>query len=182
MNFARLSNGEVVEIITTESGTDISELFHRDIVASLKECSDGVGVGWIYENGEFSEPAPPSFSDFKSTLKANVDALAETERLKYITSGAGQALTYMQKSDEARRYLSSESPNVADYPLLSAEVGITAPDIAGVATVVSAAYGQWQQIGAAIEAVRLGGKAAIDAAEDDVSAKSAFDAITWPVA
>ena len=42
------------------------------------------------------------------------------------------------------------------YPLFSEEVGITAATLEEVATVVNGAYQQWQIIGAAIEAVRLG--------------------------
>ncbi|OJH54291.1 hypothetical protein ATN81_14060 [Agrobacterium pusense] len=121
-----------------------------------------------------------SLDDLKSALKIRIDAAAEAERLKYITSGAGQALTYMQKSDEARRYLTEDNPDAANYPLLSAEVGITADDIAGVASIVSAAFTQWQQIGAAIEATRLGGKASIDASDNAADADEAFAAINWP--
>ncbi|AGN34401.1 hypothetical protein [Rhizobium sp. P007] len=121
-----------------------------------------------------------SLDDLKSALKIRIDAAAEAERLKYITSGAGQALTYMQKSDEARRYLAADEPDADDYPLLSAEVGITAPDIHGVAVIVSAAFSQWQQIGAAIEAARLGGKASIETSETAANAQAAFDSIAWP--
>lgn len=117
----------------------------------------------------------------KSGYKAAIDAAAEIERLRYITPGGGQALTYMQKSDEARRYLSAATPLPKDYPLLAAEVGITADDIAGVAAVVAAAFSQWQTVGAAIEAVRIGGKAAVEAAETQADAHAAFDAISWPV-
>ncbi len=122
----------------------------------------------------------PDLPSVKTALKASVDAQAETERLKYITAGAGQALTYMQKSDEARRYLAASEPNDNDYPLLAAEVGITATDMGGVATVILAAFSHWQQIGAAIEAARLGGKAAIESSETAPNAQAAFDAIAWP--
>lgn len=116
----------------------------------------------------------------KLDLKALVDKLAEHERLKYITGGAGQALTYMQKSDEARRYLGETEPDPIDYPLLLSEVGVTAPDLNGVATIVSNAYKQWQRIGAAIESVRLGSKAIIDAAETESEARAALEMIVWP--
>lgn len=122
----------------------------------------------------------PDLPSVKTALKASVDAQAETERLKYITAGAGQALTYMQKSDEARRYLAADEPDAGDYPLLAAEVGITAADMSGVATVILAAFSQWQQIGAAIEGVRLGAKAAIEISETVPDAQAAFDAIAWP--
>jgi hypothetical protein len=52
----------------------------------------------------------------------------------------------------------------AHYPLLSAEVGITAETLAGVADAVSRAYGQWQLIGGQIKRARLNAKAAIDLA------------------
>ncbi|EPE99546.1 hypothetical protein [Rhizobium grahamii] len=130
----------------------------------------------------FPEPALPAI---KAALKASIDAAAETERLKYITGGTGQAMTYQQKSDEARRYItaigSSETPiNPADYPLLSAEVGITAPTLGEVVAVVNAAFLQWQMIGGAIEAIRLGTKAAIDASGTVAEAEAAAGAAVWP--
>lgn len=118
-----------------------------------------------------------SLDALKDALKQSIDDAAETERLRHITPGHGQSMTYMQKSDEARRYLAADA---GDYPLLSAEVGITAPDIGGVATVVLEAYSQWQQIGAIIEAVRLGSKAAVASSESQPAAKAVFDAIAWP--
>jgi len=42
------------------------------------------------------------------------------------------------------------------YPRLSEEFGITAATLEEVAAAVNGAYQQWQIIGAAIEAVRLG--------------------------
>lgn len=180
MNYARLHGDTVAEIITVEDSANIRDLFHPDIADLFKQCAKNVAVGWTYKDEKFSEPGTPSLSETKAALKANVDASAENQRLKYITSGAGQALTYMQKSDEARRFLAGENPDSTDYPLLAAEVGITAADIEGVAIIVAAAYGQWQQIGAAIEAIRLGSKAAIDAAESIEAAQDVYEAIAWP--
>lgn len=53
---------------------------------------------------------------------------------------------------------------------------VTAADIEGVAM----AYSQCQQIGAAIEAVRPGSKAAINAVESAMDAQNALDALIWP--
>lgn len=121
-----------------------------------------------------------SLSAIKSSLKGQIDSLAENERLKYITPGAGQAMTYQQKVDEARAFKNASSPNAADYPVLSSEVGITAETLSEVADVVLAAFAQWQQIGAAIEAVRLGAKRDIDAAADEAAARVIVDTIEWP--
>jgi len=121
-----------------------------------------------------------SLEGVKSKLKADVDASAEAARLKYITPGAGQAMTYQQKTEEARRYIATESPALSDFPMISAEVGITADTPAGVCAVILDAYAQWQQLGAAFEAIRLGAKKAIDAAETVADAQAVADALVWP--
>lgn len=124
--------------------------------------------------------APAQLTRLKAMIKAEIDASAEAERLKYITPGSGQALTYSQKSDEANRYLVTASPVAADYPLLLAEVGITASDISGVAAVVKAAFAQWQIIGARIEASRLKAKASIEEAGTEEAVRAAAAAVVWP--
>lgn len=123
-----------------------------------------------------------SIGALKSGLKSQVDAAAETERLKYITPGEGQAMTYQQKVDEARAFKIASNPKAADYPVLSSEVGITAETLSEVADVVLAAFAQWQLIGAAIESIRLGAKRDIDAAEDEAAARAIIDTIVWPSA
>ena len=40
----------------------------------------------------------------KEQLKASVDAAAENERLKYITAGVGQSMTYTEKFNQAVDY------------------------------------------------------------------------------
>ena len=65
-------------------------------------------------------------------------------------------------------------------PLLNAEVGISGATISEVAAVVTSAFQQWQIIGAAIEAVRLGTRAAIGAAETAEDAHGAFATMEWP--
>lgn len=134
---------------------------------------------WQIDGGVIRAYAPPGLEQIKTHLKAQVDAAAERERARYITPGAGQAMTYQAKADEARRLAGDPSPDPADYPLLSAEVGITAPDLASVGDVVLAAYQAWQGIGAAIEGARLGTKQAIDLAEDEAAARVAAE-VVWP--
>lgn len=144
--------------------------------------SDGVLAS--YPEGTVEIPMvpiePPSLDELKASLKGSVDGFAELQRRKYITPGSGQAMTYMQKADEARRYLAATDPVSTDYPLLSAEIGITAPTVGEIATIVNAAFTQWRQIGAAIEAARLGAKAAIDAARTAADAQAAADTVVWP--
>lgn len=161
---------------------------HDVIPSDTVEITDEQWQDWLQNPGGrrwtgseiavYEPPAAP-LPDIKAALKAQVDAAAERERARYITPGAGQAMTYQAKADEARRLAGDPSPGPADYPLLSAEVGITAPDLASVGAVVLAAYQAWQMIGAAIEGARLGAKQAIELAEDEATARAAAE-VVWP--
>ena len=123
--------------------------------------------------------APADLAALKSYLMARIDADAETARLAHITGGAGQAMTYGQKAAEAKACLADAAPDAAAYPLLSAEIGITAPTLEEVAAVVAAAHAAWTLTGAQIEALRLGAKAAVAAAADAETAEAAA-IVSWP--
>lgn len=118
-----------------------------------------------------------TLGELKQGLKIAVDAGAETERLRYITGGAGQAMTYARKVDQARAVQAMADP--VDFPLLSASIGIDGEDIQAVAATVLAMDAAWELIGAAIEAARLGAKRAIDLAETAEDARAVVPA--WPV-
>jgi hypothetical protein len=146
----------------------------------MKQVVFNAVTGEYHDEDWTPEPSSESLADLKVRLKARIDDAAEAERREYITQGAGQAMTYMQKADEASRYMSATDPDASGYPLLSAEVGITAPTLQEVARVVHAAYSQWQIIGAAIEAARLATKAAIKSAKTIEEALAAANALSWP--
>lgn len=125
------------------------------------------------------EPEPPTLDEVKTMLRNQVDAEAETTRLKFVTGGAGQAMTYQQKATEATACRADPVPDVANYPLIAAEVGITADTLTAVAQLVYDAHKRWRVIGAQIEALRLGAKAAINAAET-IEEVEAAAVVAWP--
>ncbi|TWD54493.1 hypothetical protein FB480_103404 [Agrobacterium vitis] len=185
IKYARIHAGIVVEVIETDHKID--DLYHPDIAASFMEVTDDVEPGWTYTDGKLAAPVVPSIpaptlETVQADLKARIDKLAEVERLKYITGGVGQAMTYQQKAAEAIAYLAATNPVAKDYPLLSAEVGLTGKTLSDVATTVKAAFEQWQLIGAAVEKVRLGAKKAIGEAKTSEAAQAVFDAVVWPSA
>ncbi|MGM5087990.1 hypothetical protein ACD589_15000 [Rhizobium sp. 814_E9_N1_1] len=165
---------------------------HSDLPSDAVAISDAeheallsaqdTGAEIVVGDGGVPEAKVPDvdLASHKAAIAKAVDAAAERERLKYITAGAGQAMTYQQKADEATRYLAATNPDPSDYPLLSAEVGVTAGDIAGVAQVVKAAFTLWQVIGAGIERARLTAKAAVDAAQSVEEADTVYSSIAWP--
>lgn len=136
---------------------------------------------WIADGKTVEPYVLPPLEETKAELKARLDRAAEAERLKYITPGNGQAMTYQQKAAEASACLADPAPDPASYPLLAAEIGITGASLIDVATVINGQYQAWQIIGAAIEAARLGGKKAVAEAETAEAAQLAFDAVVWPV-
>ena len=183
MRYALLQNGIVIDVVDIDTGVNPLSVFAEALSPTL--CETEVQSGWSYDGKKFIRPVPeiaPALEDAKVSLRGIVDAAAETERLKYITPGNGQAMTYQQKVTEAQAFKAETNPNAADYPILSSEVGITAETLDEVANIVLAAFAQWQQIGAAIEAIRLGAKRDIDAAQDEAAARAIVDAIVWPSA
>lgn len=134
---------------------------------------------------------PPTLDETKEALKTRVDAAAEKERLKYITDGVGQSMTYTEKFNQAvdysKKYAAHQAdpknapePNDNDYLLLKAGLGIDGKTLIEVAETVTYAYAVWQQIGAAIEATRLETKAAIENAKTTEDAQAVFTSIKWP--
>jgi hypothetical protein len=115
-----------------------------------------------------------------------VDAAAEQARLHFITGGAAMAMVYAAKLNEARIFLAAypsdavrEAPNPAVYPLLSAEIGITGPDIRAVAAAITARDAQWMVAAAQIERLRLQAKSSI-AAAITLEAVSHAQRVDWP--
>ncbi|UXU07194.1 hypothetical protein [Agrobacterium tumefaciens] len=116
----------------------------------------------------------------KTALKAEIDAQAETERLRYITPGEGQALTYQRKTEEAKRATEVSVPSASDYPLLAASIGIDGTTIKEVADVVIRQDAAWALLGAEIERTRLTAKRNIDLASDDIEAREVPLTVKWP--
>lgn len=115
----------------------------------------------------------------QDVLLQRIDMAAETSRLQYITNGSGQALIYYAKSAEAKAYQTDQNPDPKNYPLLSASVS-DGGDLAGVAKDVLDKTAAWTAIGAAIEAVRLPAKAAVQAATAVDAAAAIVSALVWP--
>jgi hypothetical protein len=123
---------------------------------------------------------PLSLSTLRTRYSDAVDAAAGVARMKYITTIAGQEMTYLEKVTEARSLLADPAPDAAKYPLIYGEVSVTATDAPGVANVVLGRYAMWKNLGAAIEKARLTAKAAINSANTVDEMEAIVTAITWP--
>ncbi len=118
-----------------------------------------------------------------------IDALAESLRNQVVTPGSAQMACYQRKETQARAYLAaleagalSQDADVLAkvYPAVVGEVGITAGTVETVARVIVAKADAWWGYGDAVEAVRLAGKRAVEAAETPAAVTAAEAAIVWP--
>lgn len=126
------------------------------------------------------DPATLTFVADLSTLRARavaaIDTAAERARSRYLTPGAGQAMTYQRKEAEARAFLADAG---AETMFLSAEAPARAMSVAALAAEVVAQADAWAEVGSAIEALRMGAKAQVAAAATPDAIAAAAE-LTWP--
>ncbi len=130
------------------------------------------------EIGAYISHVEGALDDLRAAAKSAVDAAAEAYRLTCITGGAGQAMAYQQKLEEAKAYLADASLTAAECPHIFAEVGLTGQTAWEVAQIVVNLYAIWQIKSADIERKRLAAKAAIDVAET-AEAINAASMVDW---
>lgn len=176
MRYAVIENNSVTNIIEAERADALPDL-------TLMAALDFTAIGDVLVNGALPDKTPPApnsaevLAATKESALAQIDAVAEAERGKYITSGSGQAMVYQRKQAEAMAFLSNaEGP----FPHLEAEVGITAPTVRDVAETVLAMETQWVQISAMIEATRLSAKAMVRECTTAEAVQPIIANLTWP--
>lgn len=121
----------------------------------------------------------PSLATRRHLLFQNVDDRAEQVRLRHITGGAGQAMTYDQKAQAAQAY--KDAGYVGPVPVLvqakvAASVGTDNLTAQQAADLILATRDAWLALAAQIEQAREYGKAQIAAAVDWDGAKAAHAA------
>ena len=132
---------------------------------------------------------PALTDELKADFKRQVNDEAETARLRYITPGDGQAMSYREKLDEAKACLAAyateqaftaANPPAGTYPLLESEVGIKGANAWKVAELVNTTFLAWKTAEAAINNLRLRAADDLDAAATVGAALTIVDAINWP--
>jgi hypothetical protein len=105
----------------------------------------------------------PVFLDLSGIFRGQPPSSGFTARLS-VKPQPGQSMIYLAKEAEAHAWMADPTPDPAAYPLLSAELGITAPDGASLAQIWLNLATLWRSTAADLEALRLTASAAIDAA------------------
>jgi hypothetical protein len=163
---------------------------HRDAEAVLHRLMEGKHPEEIPGDPEPPPPAPTPYGSSPEALlqwekddaKRRIDRNAEQARLRYVTAGAGQAMAYKAKEEEARM-VTTFAPGVdldpSAFPFLALEAEATGQTLRQVAQVVVAAADLWRQVGARIEVLRLSAKRAVEAAASESEVRVAAR-VEWP--
>lgn len=147
---------------------DISVWHHADPQPTQSELD----AGWA----SYLLANPYDVAAGKANAKADIDIHAEAARLRHVTSGAGQAMAYQAKADEATDYIAAGYPaDLTSYPFIQAEVNATGKNSTLAANDILLQKSAWYAIGAQIEEIRLGGKKSVDDATDENEIISARD-------
>lgn len=182
----------------------------REIAQKFATAVDGVSIGRLddkatwrvdYKGGATDEQraavaayiaALPDqvLARAKATALQRIDATAETVRLRYITPGAGMAMTYQEKfaqanavagMGEAAANALSEADRLEQFPTLAASVGLEAASLWECAQLVLAKYTAFAALSYTIERARLSGKSAISTATTVQGVADAEGAVAWPM-
>lgn len=106
--------------------------------------------------------------------ETKVDNKAASVRARFATPGKHQL--YADKRDEAVRYLAAAKgqnvPNLADYPFLEAEVGVSAASPRDLAELWIAMDRTWKKVAAGIEKLTISAKIRIRSARSQAEIDS----------
>lgn len=193
-----------ITIFSTQTGQIRRNVSVANPFDVMLQCGDGEGyiTGTFADATHYVDdyeavpkpPRPSQFATFDYGTKQWVESAQEVAaakasalhslsdsvsaaRRRFITSIPGQEMIYLAKQEEARRYL-AESPapvSLAAYPLIAAEVGITAPTAYQLAVIWLFMADAWTAAAAQIEGIRLNAASSIQAATTVSAALAALD-------
>ncbi|AWD21625.1 hypothetical protein [Fuscovulum blasticum] len=177
MRLAEIETGVVVNVI------EVDPQAVPDWAGGWPEITEG-GPGWMWDGGNFAPPPGPDaatlLAQAQAAARLRLTAAITRARTALITDLPGQDMIYLAKEAEARAWLADPVPDPAAYPLLVAEIGITAPDAPSLAQLWLNLAALWRQTAAELEGLRMAVGAAIDAAttpEDVAAALAPLDAL-----
>lgn len=125
----------------------------------------------------YDTATPVELEAYRSYALSAVEELSHEVRLELVTSLPGQDMIYLRKETEARAYLALETgpADLTDFPLMSFEVGITAPTPLELAQLWVVMSDAWVAAAGPLEAARQTAKIALLAATDVASMTTALD-------
>jgi hypothetical protein len=118
----------------------------------------------------------------KATYMERIRQESSAVRLIYITDIVGQDMLYIVKREEAAAYVADPDPDLALYPLIAEEVGVTAPTAYEVAQVWLYMNAALKPIAGRLENIRLTATNAIASATTEAEVIAAYDTFALSLA
>lgn len=146
---------------------------YHTVVVAERLANDGASPSRVVINKQ------AQLTHLKRELCRQVDERAGNIRSGHITTVDGQDMVYQRKASEARAYLADAQIAETEIPHLVLEAQALGVTVADVANGVVAQEATWAQLSAQIEAIRVGAKAQINAAQTLVEAETAAGAVDW---
>ena len=94
-------------------------------------------------------------ADHKTSCVQTVNRLAGNIRTLFVTNLPAQDMIYLRKEQEAKAYLLAVDPELSQYPMIQAEIGITGDTAYEIAQTWLNLSNQWVTIAANLETPRL---------------------------
>lgn len=113
-----------------------------------------------------------------------INSQAEAERLRYVTPGDGQAMTYLSKqyielAEYDRAVAAGENPDPAKTLMMANRAALLGVSLGTVAAEWRARINAWYQVAAAIEAVREAALVAVAGAESEGEIEGILAGVGW---
>lgn len=138
------------------------------------ECNiDGPVEGYRVVDGALVED---NIEPRRNDARLSVEEVLGRARRSFITDLPGQGMIYLDKEQEAKRYLAldPEPSDLTDFPWIYSEIGITGQTAYQVAYVFSYKASLWRHVGPILEALRLEVGGRIDAAQGQADLDAAL--------
>ena len=118
----------------------------------------------------------------KDTFLEKVRTEMAKARSVFVTNLPGQDMIYLRKEREALAFVAEVSPNISDYPMIAAEIGITAPTAFEVVQVWLNMSNLWRLVACQLETIRLTAGNDIQSADTVEEVEMAFSAFEAQIA
>lgn len=126
-----------------------------------------------------SDPPLRSLEQMREQALASVVAAASMARDNWRTPGKDGV--YLSKQTEAAAWLAAGSPDdLANYPYIKAEVGITSATAAELVALWQAMSNAWALASAEIERIEMTAKASIKTAKTHEAVTEVLAGLVWP--
>lgn len=133
---------------------------------------------WDYTAAAWADTEAERLDEIREEGARRINSAANAERKTLMTPLFGQETVLALKREEAAAFVADEAPDLSQYPLISAEVGLTGQTCFEVAQVFLNLNALAVETLAGIEARRMAALAAVEAAGNAAAVEAAVSIMT----